>query len=239
MLRSVCGGWLAGGCTVFRVDAARAPDLRIGRTGESPAPLVASPSGNTCDVAAVAIVGADRAGKTTAAQLLMLEFVAVHVEFGDYVKAHQHSDPSLPADTSTAYLELRERHGSSLLALWALAALKSVAHDEHTVPHALIMSGVRDQQAFTRIIDTFSNLIVVTVTAPRCLRFSRQGKDGRAPLSEAAFTERDRLHDDWGLQQLQAHTTIVLPNAGSLDELETVVRTQVVPVLKERGFVAR
>lgn len=155
---------------------------------------------------ALAIVGHNRAGKSTAAQYLGARLSAKVVELGHCVRQAQAQDSTLANDTNEAYRQLLERNGPELLSEWFEEAGVGPLDTG-------IIVGIRDIAAYEAVNAHFPQLATLAVIAPLDVRARRQLRPGQTPET---MRVSEQLHASWGVETIIAFASYRVENTSAV-----------------------
>lgn len=141
---------------------------------------------------------------------------------GDVVReeATRRNLPHTPQTLGDLMLELREEHGSAVV---AQRCVKKILRDSST---CVVVDGARSEAELAVFKNKLTSVTLVAIHASPQVRFERLQQRGRADdaLTWKQFQERDKRELDVGLGRIMAQADIMIVNEGDLDTLHTQVK---------------
>lgn len=165
----------------------------------------------------VFIVGYDRAGKSTAAQIISNQCGIPVLELGDRLRLMQERRPELSRDTSVALEELRKEDPDIALTLLG-----------ERQPPSMIIPNIRDIRDFQVLTDRTEQYVTIAVRSSFTSRSTRRSR----VTSQEELLSRDRRHAGWGLEAILDLAEVGIDNDTTLDHFVHEVENRIVPYVK-------
>jgi cytidylate kinase len=172
-------------------------------------------------ISIVAIVGFDRAGKTTVGRQISCELQLPYLELGDCVRLRQESDFSLSRDSSLAFAQLSDQYNGEIIAQW----ISALAQEQ------IVVSGFRELRSWQALSSGYRKFLVSVQSSYKV----RAARPVRKKERQVSLRERDAMHTSWGVHEIMDTADISVVNEGSIAMLAQLVTTTVVP--KAKGFL--
>ena len=167
----------------------------------------------------IAFTGMPASGKSEAVQIAKDKGIPV-IRMGDLVweETKRQGKPLDDKNVGAIATGMRKTHG---MAIWAKRTVEKI-HSLKKAPN-LVIDGVRNLEELEYFKKELGlDFVVVAIHASDELRRKRAIARGRSDDSKIPrdLEERDKREISWGLQKVIADADIVIPNQGSLRELQ-------------------
>ena len=178
----------------------------------------------------VAVVGMPGSGKGEFSSIAKDMGIPV-VIMGDVIREEVQKQGLVPTDENMGKVarSLREREGMAAIAKVCIPVIKRLQAD------LVLVDGVRGEAEVREFAREFPRFSLISIEAPRSLRFSRLSKRGRsddlADIRE--LIARDERECSFGLNQAMGLADIRIENVGTREEFLEKVRALLTRIMAE------